>query len=130
MLQIHNFTRPVTIRAQRVTSPFLLKFHPNKTQLHFTSYITLHTNCSTFTIPIVVYNGLLKVSVSRWIVFSIRLLIWTNKDMFTQHNDILNYYIRLNLSCHALIIKKNSSLLIWKKYAISLVHVLTNLFFE
>ncbi|XP_048778429.1 transmembrane protein 131-like isoform X3 [Ostrea edulis] len=58
---ILNFTVPLILKPRKTSTPFYLKFHPNETQLHFTTYITLHTNASTFTMPIVVYNGLLKV---------------------------------------------------------------------
>ncbi|OWF37267.1 transmembrane protein 131-like isoform X2 [Mizuhopecten yessoensis] len=58
---ILNFTEPVTLQPQHTLVPFLLQFHPNETQLHFNSHLTLHTNASTFTVPIVVYNGELKV---------------------------------------------------------------------
>ncbi|XP_052077045.1 transmembrane protein 131-like isoform X3 [Mytilus californianus] len=58
---ILNFTKPVSIESRQTLTAFLLKFHPNDTQLHFTTYLTLYTNASQFVIPIVVYNGLLQV---------------------------------------------------------------------
>ncbi|XP_061164811.1 transmembrane protein 131-like isoform X1 [Saccostrea echinata] len=58
---ILNFTSPFMLKPRKTSTPFYLQFHPNETQLHFTTYITLHTNASTFTIPIIVYNGLLTV---------------------------------------------------------------------
>ncbi|KAK3100282.1 hypothetical protein FSP39_017460 [Pinctada imbricata] len=58
---IKNFTRPVVIRPRRTLSLCWLQFHPNVTQLHFTTHLILHTNASVFNIPIVVYNGLLTV---------------------------------------------------------------------
>ncbi|KAK0064719.1 transmembrane protein 131 [Biomphalaria pfeifferi] len=58
---IVNFTRPVIIQPQQSLTSFVLKFHPNQTQVHFNTVLTLSTNASTFTIPIIVYNGLMKV---------------------------------------------------------------------
>ncbi|CAG5136465.1 unnamed protein product, partial [Candidula unifasciata] len=58
---IVNFTKPVIIQPQQSVAAFLLKFHPNQTQLHFNTVLTLSTNASTFAIPITVYNGLMKV---------------------------------------------------------------------
>ncbi|KAH9505685.1 hypothetical protein Btru_055497, partial [Bulinus truncatus] len=58
---IVNFTKPVIIQPQQSLASFLLKFHPNQTQVHFNTVLTLSTNASTFTIPIIVYNGLMKV---------------------------------------------------------------------
>ncbi|XP_029658546.1 transmembrane protein 131 isoform X2 [Octopus sinensis] len=58
---IRNFSKPVIIRPQETLVPFLLHFHPNTTSLHFTSQIIIQTNASSFSIPIIVYSGLLKV---------------------------------------------------------------------
>lgn len=58
---IVNFTKPVIIQPQQSIASFLLKFHPNQTQIHFNTVLTLSTNASTFTIPIIVYNGLMRV---------------------------------------------------------------------
>ncbi|KAL5012217.1 hypothetical protein ScPMuIL_010768 [Solemya velum] len=58
---ILNFTRPVVINPQQTVTPFLLKFHPNVTQLHFSTTLEVHTNTSIFLVPVVVYNGLLKI---------------------------------------------------------------------
>lgn len=73
LLQILNFTKPVNIESRQTLTAFLLKFHPNDTQLHFTTYLTLYTNASQFVIPIVVYNGLLQVSFLATFLFSIYL---------------------------------------------------------
>ncbi|XP_070197652.1 transmembrane protein 131-like isoform X2 [Littorina saxatilis] len=56
-----NFSSPVIVGPQQTVMPLLLLFHPNATQLTFTTTLTLHTNASTFLIPLIVYNGLLKV---------------------------------------------------------------------
>ncbi|XP_071088410.1 transmembrane protein 131-like isoform X1 [Haliotis cracherodii] len=58
---IFNFTQPVLLQPQQMATPFLVKFHPNETQLHFNTVLTIHSNASTFQIPIIVYNGLFKV---------------------------------------------------------------------
>ncbi|GAB1597873.1 transmembrane protein 131-like isoform X1 [Argonauta hians] len=58
---IRNFSKPVIIRPQETIVPFLLHFHPNTTSLHFTSQIIIQTNASSFSIPIIVYSGLLKI---------------------------------------------------------------------
>ncbi|ESO93808.1 hypothetical protein LOTGIDRAFT_228573 [Lottia gigantea] len=58
---ILNFVRPMIILPQQTLKAFDLMYHPNATQLHFTTMLTLHTNTSTFSIPIIVYNGLFKV---------------------------------------------------------------------
>ncbi|BFZ14499.1 hypothetical protein BsWGS_17535 [Bradybaena similaris] len=58
---ILNFTKPVVIQPQQCVAAFLLKFHPNQTQIHFSTMLALSTNASTFSIPITVYNGLMKV---------------------------------------------------------------------
>ncbi|XP_046566823.1 transmembrane protein 131-like, partial [Haliotis rubra] len=58
---IYNFTQPVLLQPQQMATPFLVKFHPNETQLHFNTVLTIHSNASTFQIPIIVYNGLFKV---------------------------------------------------------------------
>ncbi|XP_076446798.1 transmembrane protein 131-like isoform X2 [Babylonia areolata] len=56
-----NFSTPVIVGPQQTVTALLLLFHPNATQLHLSTTLTLHTNASTFLIPIIVYNGLLKV---------------------------------------------------------------------
>ena len=61
-LQILNFTKPVKIAPQQSMAAFLVQFHPNQTQLHFSTVLSISTNASTFSIPIIVYNGLMKVS--------------------------------------------------------------------
>ena len=43
---------------------FALVFHPNASGLHFNTNLFLHTNASTFAIPLRVYNGQLKVRLS------------------------------------------------------------------
>ncbi|RUS80317.1 hypothetical protein EGW08_011918, partial [Elysia chlorotica] len=58
---ILNFTRPVKIAPQQSIAAFLVQFHPNQTQLHFSTVLSISTNASTFSIPIIVYNGLMKV---------------------------------------------------------------------
>ncbi|XP_041357021.1 transmembrane protein 131-like isoform X2 [Gigantopelta aegis] len=58
---ILNFSQPVILLPQQTATPFLLRFHPNATQLHFTTTLTIHTNASKFEIQIIVYNGLFKV---------------------------------------------------------------------
>lgn len=62
LLQVLNFSSPVIVGPQQTVMPLLLLFHPNATQLTFTTTLTLHTNASTFLIPLIVYNGLLKVT--------------------------------------------------------------------
>lgn len=59
--QVLNFSSPVIVGPQQTVTPLLLLFHPNATQIHLSTTLTLHTNASTFLIPIIVYNGLLKV---------------------------------------------------------------------
>ncbi|XP_005095325.1 transmembrane protein 131 isoform X2 [Aplysia californica] len=58
---IVNFSKPVILQPQQSLAAFLLKFHPNLTQIHFSTVLTVSTNASTFSIPIIVYNGLMKV---------------------------------------------------------------------
>ncbi|GFS24444.1 transmembrane protein 131-like isoform X4, partial [Elysia marginata] len=58
---ILNFTRPVKIAPQQSMAAFMVQFHPNETQLHFNTMLLISTNASTFSIPIIVYNGLMKV---------------------------------------------------------------------
>ncbi|KAL3880716.1 hypothetical protein ACJMK2_032934, partial [Sinanodonta woodiana] len=58
---ILNFSKPVIIKPQETIAPFILRFHPNATQQHFHTVLTLHTNASYFEIPLTVYNGLLKI---------------------------------------------------------------------
>jgi hypothetical protein len=60
-MQVLNFTGPVIVGPQQTATPLVLLFHPNATQIHLTTTLTLHTNASTFIIPIIVYNGLIKV---------------------------------------------------------------------
>ena len=63
-IKVENFTSPITLRAHEVLQTVYLKFHPNASNLHFTTELRLHTNASIFNIPIVVYNGRLKVNKS------------------------------------------------------------------
>ncbi|GFN80733.1 transmembrane protein 131-like isoform x2 [Plakobranchus ocellatus] len=56
-----NFSQPVTIAPQQSMAAFLVQFHPNQTQLHFNTVLSVGTNASDFSIPIIVYNGLMKV---------------------------------------------------------------------
>ncbi|XP_059172508.1 transmembrane protein 131-like isoform X2 [Physella acuta] len=58
---IVNFSKPVILGPQQSVAAFMIKFHPNQTQIHFNTVLTLSTNASTFIIPIIVYNGLMKV---------------------------------------------------------------------
>ncbi|KAK6172925.1 hypothetical protein SNE40_016488 [Patella caerulea] len=58
---ILNFSDPMIILPQQTAIPFIIMFHPNATQLHFNTVLTLHTNTSVFHIPLIVYNGLFKV---------------------------------------------------------------------
>ncbi|XP_064610189.1 transmembrane protein 131-like isoform X2 [Liolophura sinensis] len=58
---ILNFSAPVVLRPQETAIPFLLKFHPNATQIHMNTKLIIHTNASTFVIPIIVYNGALQI---------------------------------------------------------------------
>lgn len=65
VFQILNFSAPVVLRPQETAIPFVLKFHPNATQIHLNTKLIIHTNASTFVIPIIVYNGALQVSLSQ-----------------------------------------------------------------
>ena len=105
--QILNFTKPVSIESRQTWTAFLLKFHPNDTQLHFTTYLTLYTNASQFVIPIVVYNGLLQVSIyyipplfaylyfstEMWKGSIIKYVCSVINFMFTNYTHILLHFV-------------------------------------
>jgi len=62
VFQIKNFVKPVAIPVQQTLPVLTLTFHPNRSNLHFSTFLFLHTNVSLFKIPLLVYNGHLKVS--------------------------------------------------------------------
>ena len=92
-MQVENFTSPVILRAHEVLQTMYLKFHPNASNLHLTSELQLHTNASIFNIPIVVFNGRLKVVHHRPEIFKGQLDFGTlgveeKRSMtFTLRND-------------------------------------------
>ena len=71
--QCDKFKAPVVIKSGQTVSPFLLVFHFNQTNLHFETELYLHTNASTFNIPIYVYNGKLKVSAAFMVLISAKV---------------------------------------------------------
>ncbi|KAI0212835.1 transmembrane protein 131 [Lamellibrachia satsuma] len=58
---IRKFVKPVAIPVQQTLPVLTLTFHPNRSSLHFSTFLFLHTNVSLFKIPLLVYNGHLKV---------------------------------------------------------------------
>lgn len=60
--QIENLSLPVELHAQQMLAPLKLKFHPSLPNLHLTTQLILYTNASVFYIPLIIYNGKLKVS--------------------------------------------------------------------
>ena len=59
--QIENFSPPVFLVPQQSAHIVSLRFNPQGLVLHFNSALKLHTNASCFSIPISVYDGMLKV---------------------------------------------------------------------
>ena len=62
LLQIGNMSSPLMMKPRETLTAFHLLFHPNTSHLHLATELRLATNASVFNIPIVVYNGKLKVS--------------------------------------------------------------------
>ena len=60
-LQIGKFDKPALIKRGDTKIPLTLKFNLNETGMEFEAKLYLHTNASTFVIPIYVYNGRLQV---------------------------------------------------------------------
>ncbi|KAK2170432.1 hypothetical protein LSH36_3g30072 [Paralvinella palmiformis] len=58
---IENFSPPVFLAPQQSAHVITLRFNPQGLVLHFNSELQLHTNASCFSIPISVYDGMLKV---------------------------------------------------------------------
>ena len=56
-----NLTRPVMLGPEQSAPVFTLHFHPPTANLHFSTELRVSTNASIFNIPIIVYNGRLKV---------------------------------------------------------------------
>ncbi|XP_052793068.1 transmembrane protein 131-like isoform X2 [Mya arenaria] len=61
IFSIWNFTKPVLLPPQQHIAPFVLRFHTYLPSLHFKTVLSLHTNASIFEIPLIIYNGQLKI---------------------------------------------------------------------
>ncbi|XP_014681783.1 PREDICTED: transmembrane protein 131-like [Priapulus caudatus] len=56
-----SFAPDSSIAPQQTRSLFSLDFHPNSTEFSFSTNIRLYTNASDFLIPLICYNGKLKL---------------------------------------------------------------------
>ena len=61
LMQIDEFNPPLLWKAGQLTTLFSLNFYTGRRQHPFTSHLTIHTNLSSFTIPVHSYNGKLNV---------------------------------------------------------------------
>ena len=73
-LQIGKFDKPALIKRGDTKIPLTLKFNLNETGMEFETKLYLHTNASTFVIPIYVYNG--RLQVVCWVC----LVCWVQLD--------------------------------------------------
>ncbi|CAH1777102.1 unnamed protein product [Owenia fusiformis] len=60
-LSIVDYSLPLHLEIDKAQTICKLMFHPNSSDLHFNTKLHIHSNASVFHIPIIIYNGRLKV---------------------------------------------------------------------